>query len=151
MVGPPELLLTDSAKKFRPGPSCVDDWRVWLIGGPALKHWIIIPQNETSAWLGCSFTQCTCTVLYIECDCGVVLWSARLGQLNLNGVRVQSSYVVWIKQLLAWSFRQSPNFFEICVETDRPTNRPTNHPTYLSLDASLPKHNNWITKKKLNT
>ena len=35
MVGPPELLLTDSAKDFRPGPSCVGDVRVWFIGGPA--------------------------------------------------------------------------------------------------------------------
>ena len=30
------------------------------------------------------------------------------------------------------------NFFESCVETDRPTDRPTK----LSLDASLPKHKN---------
>ena len=38
-VGPPELLLTDSATDFRPGPSCIDYGRVWFIGdeigGPA--------------------------------------------------------------------------------------------------------------------
>ena len=32
------------------------------------------------------------------------------------------------------------NFFESCVETDQPTNGSTG-PIYLSLDASLPKHN----------
>ena len=74
-MGPPELLLTDSAKDFRPGPSCVDDGRVWFIGdeigGPApggrppekdamvntkvhLKQEIILEQNEATAWLGCS-------------------------------------------------------------------------------------------------
>ena len=45
-MGPPKLLLTDSAKDFRPGPSCVDDGRVWFIGDEFEKYFLRLINNE---------------------------------------------------------------------------------------------------------